>query len=46
MGWEDAATALQVPIGTVQSRLFRARRTLRGLLADYAPKEGKVERTP
>ena len=44
-GWEEAATALQVPIGTVQSRLFRARRTLRGLLSDYAPKEAKVERT-
>lgn len=43
-GWEEAATALQVPAGTVKSRLFRARRTLRALLSEYAPKETNVER--
>jgi RNA polymerase sigma-70 factor (ECF subfamily) len=42
-GWEEAASALQLPVGTVKSRLFRARRTLRELLSDYAPKESKVE---
>ena len=43
-GWEEAATVLQVPVGTVKSRLFRARRTLRALLSEYAPKEKSVER--
>ena len=42
-GWEEAAAALQLPIGTVKSRLFRARRALRELLSDYAPQEAKVE---
>jgi RNA polymerase sigma-70 factor, ECF subfamily len=42
--WEEAAGVLQVPIGTVQSRLFRARRALRRLLSEYAPKEANVER--
>ena len=43
-GWEEAAGVLQVPVGTVQSRLFRARRALRELLAEYAPEEVKLER--
>jgi len=42
-GWEEAAAALQLPVGTVKSRLFRARRTLRELLADYRPEEAKIE---
>jgi RNA polymerase sigma-70 factor (ECF subfamily) len=42
-GWEEAATALHLPVGTVKSRLFRARRALRDLLADYAPTEAHVE---
>ncbi len=41
--WEEAADVLQVPIGTIQSRLFRARRALRELLSEYAPKEKTVE---
>ena len=42
-GWEEAASVLEVPVGTVKSRLFRARRALRQLLSDYAPKEAKVD---
>ena len=42
-GWEEAAAALQLPVGTVKSRLFRARRALRDLLSDYAPRESRLE---
>jgi RNA polymerase sigma factor (sigma-70 family) len=42
--WEEAAAVLEVPIGTVQSRLFRARRALRRLLSEYAPGEASLER--
>ena len=42
--WEEAAEVLHVPIGTVQSRLFRARRALRRLLSEYAPEEASLER--
>jgi RNA polymerase sigma-70 factor (ECF subfamily) len=42
-GWEEAASVLEVPVGTVKSRLFRARRALRQLLSEYAPKEAKVD---
>lgn len=36
--WEEVAGTLGVPIGTVQSRVFRGRRALRALLKDYAPR--------
>lgn len=36
--WEEVAAILSVPIGTVQSRVFRGRRVLRALLKDYAPR--------
>jgi RNA polymerase sigma-70 factor (ECF subfamily) len=36
--WEEVAGILGVPIGTVQSRVFRGRRALRVLLKDYAPR--------
>jgi RNA polymerase sigma-70 factor (ECF subfamily) len=36
--WEEVAAILGVPIGTVQSRVFRGRRALRVLLRDYAPR--------
>jgi RNA polymerase sigma-70 factor (ECF subfamily) len=35
--YEQAAIALGVPVGTVRSRLSRARRTLRQALADADP---------
>jgi RNA polymerase sigma-70 factor (ECF subfamily) len=38
--YKDIATMLGIPIGTVMSRLFRARRMLREELADFARQEG------
>ena len=37
LSYEEIAQALQVPPGTVESRLFRARRELQELLRDYLP---------
>jgi RNA polymerase sigma-70 factor (ECF subfamily) len=34
--YEEVATALDIPIGTVRSRLYRARRQLQESLIDYA----------
>src|SRR4029079_17220170 len=34
--YEEVATALDVPVGTVRSRLYRARRQLQEALLDYA----------
>lgn len=38
--YEEAATALDCPVGTVQSRVFRGRRMLHSALAEYARREG------
>lgn len=38
--YEEASVILQVPIGTVRSRLFRGRRHLQEMLADYARDAG------
>lgn len=35
MSYEEAAASLEIPVGTVRSRLFRARRQLRDALADW-----------
>lgn len=37
MSYDDISTVLAVPKGTVESRLFRARRELQGLLKGYLP---------
>lgn len=37
LSYEEIAATLQVPRGTVESRLHRARQELRHLLQDYAP---------
>lgn len=34
---EEAAYAMDCPVGTVKSHIFRARQKLRGALADWAP---------
>lgn len=36
----ETASLTKQPLGTVQSRLFRGRRILKGLLREYAEKEG------
>jgi RNA polymerase sigma-70 factor (ECF subfamily) len=42
--YKDIADALAVPIGTVMSRLFRARRVLEGELAEFAAKDYGIRR--
>jgi RNA polymerase sigma-70 factor (ECF subfamily) len=42
--YKDIADALEVPIGTVMSRLFRARRVLEGELAGFAAKDYGIKR--
>jgi RNA polymerase sigma-70 factor (ECF subfamily) len=42
--YKDIADALHVPIGTVMSRLFRARRVLEGELAGYAARDYGIKR--
>jgi RNA polymerase sigma-70 factor, ECF subfamily len=39
-GYEDAAAVLEVPVGTVRSRLFRARRLLQEALFEHARDAG------
>ncbi len=41
MSYEDAAGALGIPIGTVMSRLARAREKLRAMMAGLPPDGGK-----
>ena len=41
-GYDDAATALGIPVGTVRSRLFRARRMLQESLIAHARDAGLV----
>lgn len=40
LSYQDVSEVLQVPVGTVKSRLFRGRRALQKVLFDYAVEEG------
>ena len=42
MSYADIAETLQVPVGTVKSRLFRARRQLQGILYAHAVEMGYI----
>jgi RNA polymerase sigma-70 factor (ECF subfamily) len=44
LSYEEAATILGCPVGTVRSRLFRGRRALAARLHDYARRMGFLER--
>ena len=45
MSYEEIARVLEVPVGTVKSRLFRARRMLQQKLYDYAVGMGYIKGT-
>ena len=46
LSYDEAAAALGCPVGTVRSRLFRARRLLFGALHRYAVESGCLRGTP
>lgn len=46
LSYQEIAEALAVPVGTVRSRLNRARRLMRAALADHGPHGPVVEETP
>lgn len=41
--YDEIAAALDVPLGTVKSRLFRAREILQARLHDYAVRSGRIK---
>ncbi len=46
LSYHEIATVTNVPIGTVKSRLFRARKTLQLQLYEYAVEMGYIKRRP
>ena len=46
MSYQEIAGILDIPVGTVKSRLFRARQLLQGKLYDYAVEMGYIKGSP
>ena len=46
MSYQEIAKILEIPVGTVKSRLFRARKVLQARLYDYAVSMGYIKGTP
>jgi len=46
MSYQEIAKILEIPVGTVKSRLFRARKVLQGRLYEYAVNQGYIKGTP
>jgi RNA polymerase sigma-70 factor (ECF subfamily) len=46
LSYDETAAVLEIPVGTVRSRLYRGRRLLFALLKDYAAAMGFGERRP
>ena len=46
MSYQEIAKILEIPVGTVKSRLFRARQMLQAKLYDYAVSMGYIKGTP
>ena len=46
MSYQEIAGILGIPVGTVKSRLFRARQLLQGKLYDYAVEMGYIKGSP
>ncbi|MSR06084.1 MAG: sigma-70 family RNA polymerase sigma factor [Gemmatimonadetes bacterium] len=44
--YQEISTITKVPVGTVKSRLFRARRALQSKLYDYAVEMGYIKKNP
>jgi RNA polymerase sigma-70 factor, ECF subfamily len=42
MSYQEISETLTIPMGTVMSRLFRARKALRNLLQDASPRPGRL----
>lgn len=45
LSYHEIAAAMDIPVGTVKSRLFRARQALQKLLYDYAVEAGYIKRS-
>jgi RNA polymerase sigma-70 factor (ECF subfamily) len=46
LSYEEIAKVMEVPVGTVKSRLYRGRRMLQGKLLDYAVSMGYIKGPP
>lgn len=46
LSYREISDALGCPLGTVMSRLHRAKKSLRAALVDYAMRQGIIARTP